>query len=170
MKGMKREIVKYGAKVLTEKASPVTEFDAALEQLVADMFETMYDAPGVGLAAPQVGVSRRLFVMDCSKEKNRQFVFINPEILQTEGTQVGDEGCLSFPGIYFDVERAARVIVRAQNVKGEWFEGDFLDLEARCVLHEYDHLQGDLFIEKAGLLRRELIRRKIQKLKREGKW
>lgn len=83
---------------------------------------------------------------------------------------MGDEGCLSFPGIYFDVERAARVIVRAQNVKGEWFEGDFLDLEARCVLHEYDHLQGELFIEKAGLLRRELIRRKIQKLKREGKW
>lgn len=167
---MKREIVKYGAKVLTEKAAPVTTFDEDLARLVADMFETMYDAPGVGLAAPQVGVSKRLFVMDCSKEHDRRFVFINPEIVLTEGLQTGDEGCLSFPGIYFEVERAARVVVRAQNVRGEWFEGDFLDLEARCVLHEYDHLEGDLFIDKASPLRRELIRRKIQKLKREGKW
>ncbi len=167
---MKREIVKYGAKVLTEKAAPVTAFDEDLAQLVADMFETMYDAPGVGLAAPQVGVSKRIFVMDCSKEKDRRFVFINPEILSTEGAQTGDEGCLSFPGIYFDVERAARVVVRAQDARGEWFEADFLDLEARCVLHEYDHLEGELFIDKASLLRRELVKRKIQKLKREGKW
>lgn len=167
---MKREISKYGAEVLVKKAAPVTEFDADLKKLVADMFDTMYEAPGVGLAAPQVGVSKRLFVMDCSKDHSRQYAFINPEIVSVEGIQKGEEGCLSFPGIYFEVSRSERVVVRAQNVDGEWFTGDFTELEARCVLHEYDHLEGELFINRTGPMRREMVKRKIQKLKKDGKW
>lgn len=167
---MKREISKYGAEVLIKKAAPVTEFDGDLKKLVADMFDTMYEAPGVGLAAPQVGVSKRLFVMDCSKDHSRQYVFINPEIVSVEGIQKGEEGCLSFPGIYFEVQRSERVVVRAQNADGEWFTGDFTELEARCVLHENDHLDGELFINRTGPMRREMVKRKIQKLKKDGKW
>jgi peptide deformylase len=167
---MKLGIVKYGAEVLTQRAKPVTEFDDDLKTLVANMFETMYEAPGVGLAAPQVGVSLRVFVMDCSKDKSRQFAFINPEIVLVEGLQKGDEGCLSFPGIYFEVDRGERVIVRAQDVDGKPFTADFMELEARCVLHENDHLDGDLFINHVGPLKRDLVKRKIRKLVKEGKW
>lgn len=165
-------IRKYGDPVLAQQAAPVTEFDDKLRKLVDDMFETMYAAPGVGLAAPQVGVSKRLLVMDCSSGKDpaQKLALINPEIVVTEGTQNGDEGCLSFPGIFFQVERPKRVVARAQNVKGQWFEIDSMDLTARCIVHENDHLNGVVFISHLGPLKRDLIKRKIRKLVKAGKW
>lgn len=167
-----REIRKYGDPILAKTAEPVTEFDDNLKRLVNDMFETMYAAPGVGLAAPQVGVSKRLFVMDCSTKEGTQerVALINPEIISTEGRQVGDEGCLSFPGIYFQVERAQRVVARAQNVKGEWFDIDTMDLPARCILHENDHLNGIVFINHLSALKRDLVKRKIRKRIKAGDW
>ena len=169
---MIREIRKYGDPVLAQTAEPVTEFDDKLRKLVNDMFETMYAAPGVGLAAPQVGISKRLFVMDCSTKEGVQerVALINPEIIVTEGRQVGDEGCLSFPGIYFQVERAQRVVARARNVKGEWFEIDTMDLPARCILHENDHLNGIVFINHLSALKRDLVKRKIRKRIKAGDW
>jgi peptide deformylase len=166
------DIKKYGEPVLNRVAEPVTEFDEALRKLVADMFETMYAAPGVGLAAPQVGVSKRLFVMDCSTTKDpaERVVLINPEIVATEGSQKGDEGCLSFPGIFFEVERPQRVVARAQNVHGEWFEIDAMNLTARCIAHERDHLDGVLFIDYLGPIRRDLLKRKIRKRQKAGDW
>ena len=166
------EIKKYGEPVLTMKAEPVTEFGSELRELVDNMFETMYAAPGVGLAAPQVGVSKRLFVMDCSSrsEDADRRVLINPEILVKEGSEKGDEGCLSFPGIFFEVERAARVVVRAQDVDGNHFEMDLTGLPSRCVQHEGDHLDGVLFIQHLGALRRDLIKRKIRKRQKAGDW
>ncbi|MBK6313722.1 MAG: peptide deformylase [Blastocatellia bacterium] len=169
---MIREIRKYGDPVLAQTAEPVTEFDDKLKKLVNDMFETMYAAPGVGLAAPQVGISKRLFVMDCSTKEGVQerVALINPEIIVTEGRQLGDEGCLSFPGIYFQVERAQRVVARARNVKGEWFEIDTMDLPARCILHENDHLNGIVFINHLSALKRDLVKRKIRKRIKAGDW
>jgi peptide deformylase len=165
-------IVKYGDPVLTQKARPVTEFDEILRKLVEDMFETMYAAPGVGLAAPQVGVLKRIFVMDCSggKDAQQKIAFINPEIISTEGDQSGDEGCLSFPGIYFDVKRPRRVVARAFNLQGQEFTIDALDLAARCIAHETDHLDGELFIEYLSPLRRDLLKRKIKKRMKNGDW
>ncbi len=169
---MIREIRKYADPVLAQTAEPVTEFDDKLKKLVNDMFETMYAAPGVGLAAPQVGISKRLFVMDCSTKEGVQerVALINPEIIVTEGRQLGDEGCLSFPGIYFQVERAQRVVARARNVKGEWFEIDTMDLPARCILHENDHLNGIVFINHLSALKRDLVKRKIRKRIKAGDW
>ena len=166
------EIRKYGDPVLDRKAEPVTEFGPGLARLVDDMFETMYAAPGVGLAAPQVGVSRRLFVMDCSSNRDaaERHVLVNPELLAREGKEKGDEGCLSFPGIFFEVERAARVVVRAQDVRGDWFELDVTGLDSRCVQHENDHLDGVLFIQHLSALRRDLVRRKIRKRQKAGDW
>jgi peptide deformylase len=158
--------------VLTSGTEAVTEFGADLSRLVEDMFETMYAAPGVGLAAPQVGISKRLFVMDCSADKARpeRIVLVNPEILVTEGKQLGDEGCLSFPGVYFQVERPKRVVARAQNVDGELFEIDAMDLAARCILHENDHLKGVTFINYLSPLKRDLLKRKIRKRIKAGDW
>lgn len=169
---MKLEIVKYGDPVLTKSAEPVTEFDDKLHKLVDDMFETMYGAPGVGLAAPQVGLLKRLFIMDCSSGKNKtqKVVLINPVIRTEEGEQIGDEGCLSFPGIYIQVKRPQRVVVHAQDIDGSEFDLDVLDLEARCVSHETDHLDGDLFIEYLSPLKRDLVKRKIKKRIKEGDW
>jgi peptide deformylase len=166
------EIRKYGDPILTNGTERVTEFGAELRRLVDDMFETMYAAPGVGLAAPQVGVSKRLFVMDCSPEKGpaQRVVLVNPEILEVEGKQLGDEGCLSFPGVYFQVERPKRVVARAQNVEGEWFEVDAMDLAARCILHENDHLNGITFINYLSPLKRDLLKRKIRKRVKAGDW
>jgi peptide deformylase len=166
------EIRKYGDPVLTSGTEAVTEFGADLSRLVEDMFETMYAAPGVGLAAPQVGISKRLFVMDCSADKARpeRIVLVNPEILVTEGMQLGDEGCLSFPGVYFQVERPKRVVARAQNVDGELFEIDAMDLAARCILHENDHLKGVTFINYLSPLKRDLLKRKIRKRIKAGDW
>ncbi len=166
------DIVKYGDPVLTHRANEVTEFDDALRKLVDDMFETMYGAPGVGLAAPQVGVLKRLFVMDCSsgRNKNQKVALINPVIETEEGEQVGEEGCLSFPGIFVQVTRPQRVVVRAQDTDGSPFTLDIMELEARCVAHETDHLDGELFIEYLSPLKRDLTKRKIRKRIKQGDW
>lgn len=169
---MRLPIVKYGDPVLTRRAEEVTEFDKDLKKLVDDMFETMYGAPGVGLAAPQVGILKRLFVMDCSSGKNaaQKVALINPVLELEEGEQDGEEGCLSFPEIYFKVRRPQRVVVRAQDVDGSEFRLDVMDLEARCVEHETDHLDGELFIEYLSPLKRDLVKRKIKKRMRQGEW
>lgn len=166
------KIVHYPEPVLLVPGEPVTEFDEQLRKLVNDMFETMYAAPGVGLAAPQVGVSKRLFVMDCSvgKDPEQRVALINPEIVMVEGEQVGEEGCLSFPDIFFDVKRDMRAIVRAQNVDGEEFELDGLELTARCMLHETDHCDGIVFLDHTTPLKRELAKRKMKKLQKQGRW
>ena len=166
------EIVKYGDPVLETPGESVTEFDGRLERLVSDMFETMYEARGVGLAAPQVGVSQRLFVMDCSggQDPRARVALVNPVVLRVEGDQTGDEGCLSFPGIFFAVKRSLRAVVRAQDVRGEEFEFDGLELEARCMLHETDHCDGIVFIDRTTTLKRELVKRKIRKLEKQGRW
>ena len=166
------KIVKYGDPVLEQPGDSVTEFDDQLKKLVGDMFETMYSASGVGLAAPQVGLSKRLFVMDCSggDDPSARLALINPVVLRVEGDQTGDEGCLSFPGIFFPVKRSLRAVVRAQDVNGEEFEYDGLELEARCILHETDHCDGIVFIDHTTPLKRELVKRKIKKLAKAGKW
>lgn len=148
------------------------EFNRELETLVANMFETMEKAGGVGLAAPQVGISKRLFVMDVpvKDEDNVRLVLINPEIVHIEGEQIGDEGCLSFPGLYQVVKREMRVIARAQNLKGETFEIDVADLAARCILHETDHCDGIVFLDRMTPLKRQYAKRKIKTLQKTGKW
>ena len=166
------EVAKYGDPVLTKHAEEITKFDDSLRKLVDNMFETMYGAPGVGLAAPQVGVLKRLFIMDCSsgKNKSKKLALINPVIETEEGEQIGDEGCLSFPGIFIQVARPQRVVVRAQDVDGSAFTIDVMDLEARCVSHENDHLDGQLFISYLSPLKRDLTRRKIKKRIKQGEW
>lgn len=165
-------IRKYGDPVLETKADPVTEFDGELRQLAADMFETMYANKGVGLAAPQVGVSRRLAVIDPSagEQESEKLVLVNPEILVKEGTQIGEEGCLSIPGFREDVKRAWRVRVRAQDLDGNFFETEGEELLARAIQHEIDHLDGILFLQHLSLLKRDLIKRKIRKLVKAGEW
>ena len=168
---MKLPIVKYGDPVLTRRAEEVTDFNNDLHKLIDNMFETMYGAPGVGLAAPQVGLLKRLFVMDCGgKNSDRKVALINPVIELEEGEQDGDEGCLSFPDIFFKVKRPQRVVVRAQDINGSEFRLDVMDLEARCVEHETDHLDGELFIEYLSPLKRDLMKRKIKKRLRQGDW
>lgn len=168
------KIVHYPEPVLLTVGKPVgeVEFNAELEKLVEDMFETMYEAGGVGIAALQVAVSKRLFVMDCSggEDESRKIALINPEIIAQEGEQTGDEGCLSFPGIYTKVKREIRTVVRFQNVFGETQEIDVNDLEARCVLHETDHCDGIVFLDRMTSLKRELAKRKIKKLQKTGDW
>ena len=168
-------IVNYPEPVLLEVGKPVgeDEFGPELEKLVADMFATMEHAGGVGLAAPQVGVSKRIFVMDTpdDEEGERQrHVVINPEIISVEGEQVGDEGCLSFPGLYQVVKREMRVIARARDLKGEEFELDVANLAARCILHETDHCDGIVFLDRMTPLKRDLAKRKIKTLQKTGKW
>jgi peptide deformylase len=165
-------VVKYGDPVLERKTDPVTEFNAELAQLANDMFETMYAARGVGLAAPQVGLSRRLTVIDCSagEDPAQRLVLVNPEILEKDGVQVGEEGCLSIPGFREDVTRARRARVRAQNLHGETFELEGEDMLARALQHEIDHLDGILFLQHLSPLKRDLIRRKIRKLQKAGEW
>ena len=170
---MIRKIVKYGDPVLETPCDPVTEFDTPeLRQLIADMFETMRDATGVGLAAPQTGLSQRLTVIDCSagEDEDEKLVLINPEITSTEGEQVGEEGCLSVPGFREQVKRAFKATARAQNVKGEWFEVTGEELLARAMLHEIDHLNGILFFQHVSRLKQEIIKRKIRRLRRKGEW
>ena len=166
------EIVKWPNPVLDNPGEPMTEFDDKLKKLVNDMFETMYAAPGVGLAAVQVGISKRLFVMDCSggKDPEQRIVMINPEVLRVEGTQNGDEGCLSFPGLFTPVERSLRAIVRAQDVNGNEFELDGMELTARCMLHETDHCDGIVFLDRMSPVKRELVKRKIRRLEKQGRW
>lgn len=152
---------------LRTRAQPVRTFDAALKQLIADMFQTMYAAPGIGLAATQVDVHRALLVMDPSSAKDQPQVYINPEVLTREGVEVSEEGCLSVPSIFEEVQRAARVRVRAQTAEGEVFERELEGLEAVCLQHEMDHLAGKLFVDYLSALKRERIRRKLEKERRE---
>jgi len=167
------KIVKYGDPVLERPALDVSNFATPeLRDLVSNMFETMYANKGVGLAAPQVGLSLRLFIIDTSagEEPGKRLVFINPEILDKKGSQVGEEGCLSFPGFREDVKRSMHVKVRARDVEGNTFELEGEELLARAILHENDHLNGDLFINHMSALKRDLIRRKIRKLTKLGDW
>ena len=158
-------IVKYGNPVLETPAETVTEFDTPeLHKLLDDMFESMYAAKGVGLAAPQIGISRRIAVIDPSagEDPTKRLALINPEIVRVEGGQTEEEGCLSIPGFREPVKRARRVTVRAQNAQGETFEKTGEDLLARAFLHETDHLNGRLYISRISVLKRDLIRRKIR--------
>lgn len=166
------KIVHYPEPVLLEVGKPVEAFDDELKKFVEDMFETMFEAKGVGLAAPQVAVSKRLFVMDCSggEDSSQKIALVNPEIIRVEGEQIGEEGCLSFPGLYQKVQRNLRTIVRYQDVNGEFQELDGADLTARCVLHETDHCDGIVFLDRMTLLKREMAKRKIKKLQKTGKW
>jgi peptide deformylase len=157
------EITEFPERVLKEVGAPVEKFDAELGRLVADMFETMYAEEGVGLAAPQVGLSLRLFVMDCAGIK---LVAANPRIVSTEGEQEGEEGCLSVGKIHAPLKRAERARLRAQDVHGEWFEREAEGLAARCFQHETDHCDGKLFIDHLSPLRRDMVKRRFQKMKK----
>jgi peptide deformylase len=159
-----RRITEYPEKVLAEVGKPVTTFDKELARLCDDMFETMYDAEGVGLAAPQIGLNLRLFVMDCEGVK---LVAANPEIISTEGEQSGQEGCLSVGKVPAVVVRPLRARLRAQDLKGEWFEREAEGYAARAFMHETDHCDGKLFIDHLPRLRRSMVIRRFQK---EKKW
>jgi len=165
-------ILKYPDPILSRPGEPVTEFNAELRKLVADMFETTYSNQGVGLAAPQVGVSKRLTTIDVSmgKDPKDKLVLINPEITFSEGKLYEEEGCLSFPDIREKVVRAAKVRIRAQDEHGKWFEMDGEDLLARAFQHEIDHLDGVLFIFRMSALKRSLNLRKIRKMQADGEW
>ncbi len=152
---------------LRTRAQPVQSFDAALERVVADMFETMYAAPGVGLAGTQVDVHRQIIVMDTSAEKDQPQVYINAQIVEREGSEVAEEGCLSVPNVFEPIKRATRVRAKAQDVKGQMFERELTGLAAVCLQHELDHLAGKLLVDYLSLLKREWIRRKLEKERRE---
>jgi peptide deformylase len=166
------KIVKYGDPVLEKPGAAIKKFDAELEQLVDDMFATMYAANGVGLAAPQIGKSLRVTVIDVTTGKNPEakIVLVNPEIIHAEGEVREEEGCLSIPGFRGYVVRPQFVTVRAQNVKGETFEIRGENLLGRAFCHEIDHLNGILFLTHLSMLKRDLIKRKIKKLRKEGEW
>ncbi|MBM4232864.1 MAG: peptide deformylase [Gammaproteobacteria bacterium] len=161
------EILEFPDPRLRTRAVPVTEYDDALSYLIDDMFETMYAAPGIGLAASQVDVHRQLIVMDCSADRSEPLVFINPEILTRDEVGVMEEGCLSVPGIFDEVERAQRVRVRARDREGKDFECELDGIRAVCLQHEIDHLDGKLFVDYLSTLRRDRIRRKLEKDRRE---
>jgi peptide deformylase len=166
------KIVKFPEPVLQQPGEPVTEFNAELRKFVADLYETMYAANGIGLAAPQVGVSKRITVIDLSlgKDPEQKLVLINPEIISREGKQYEEEGCLSFPEIREKVPRAFKVKIRAQDEHGKWFEMEGEELLSRAFQHEIDHLDGMLFIFRMSGLKRDMVLRKIRKLQREGTW
>ena len=159
-----RKISEYPAEVLATMGQPVTNFDQELADLCADMFETMYDAEGVGLAAPQIGLNLRLFVMDCDGIK---LIAANPEIINTEGEQSGQEGCLSVGKVPAVVVRPLKARLRAQDVHGEWFERDAEGYAARAFLHETDHCNGKLFIDHLPKLRRDMV---VKRFKKEKNW
>jgi peptide deformylase len=166
------EVVKYPEAVLARKADAVTVFDAKLGTLVDEMFDSMYAAQGIGLAAPQIAISQRITVIDVSfKERPAdKLVLINPEVIEREGKQVEEEGCLSLPEIREKVVRAEWVKVRAQDVTGKTFEVEGTELLARALQHEIDHLDGVLFIDRISRLKRELVLRKIRKMQKNGEW
>jgi len=166
------EVVKWPDPVLAKRGENVTVFDAKLKKLVEEMFDSMYAAQGIGLAAPQISISQRITVIDVSfnKKPGDRIVLINPEIIEREGKQVEEEGCLSLPEIREKVLRAAKVKVKAQDVTGEWFELEGEELLARAMQHEIDHLDGVLFIDRLSRLKRDLIIRKIKKLIKNDEW
>lgn len=157
------DILEFPDPRLRTKAVPVTAFDARLGKLVDDMFETMYAAPGIGLAATQVNIHEQLLILDVSEGKDQPMVFVNPEIIERDGEQVYQEGCLSVPGIFADVTRANHIRVRAQNRKGETFEIEADGLLAICIQHEMDHLAGKVFVDYLSPLKRDMVRKKLEK-------
>jgi len=165
-------IVKFGNPVLEKPAELVTVFDGHLKKLVEDMFESMYEAHGIGLAAPQIGVSKRVAVIDITfkEDADAKLVLVNPEIIHSEGKHTQPEGCLSIPEFREPVSRARKVTVRAQDLNGQWFEKSGEDLLARALLHETDHLNGKLYISHLSALKRDLMKRKIRKLVKAGEW
>jgi peptide deformylase len=165
-------IVKYGNPVLEKPAELVTEFDDQLKKLVEDMFESMYAAHGVGLAAPQIGISKRLAVIDVTfkEDPGAKLVLVNPQVVRSEGKQTSSEGCLSIPEFREPVTRPQRVTVRAQDLEGKWFEKTGEELLARALMHETDHLNGRLYIHHISALKRDLMKRKIRKLIKAGEW
>jgi peptide deformylase len=165
-------IVKFGNPVLEKPSEPVTVFDDELKKLVADMFESMYAAHGVGLAAPQIGISKRLAVVDITfkEDPEAKLVLANPEIIHTEGRHTQNEGCLSIPEFREPVTRARKVTIRAQDLNGKVFEKTGEELLARAFLHETDHLNGKLYIHHLSALKRDIIKRKIRKLVKAGEW
>lgn len=167
-----RPIVKFGTPVLHEPAQLVRDFTDSLEELVRDMLQTMYAAPGVGLAAPQIGLNVRLFVIDTAagEDPEQPIVMANPEIIEMEGEQREEEGCLSVPGYHGVVMRPAWVKVRGQDIKGKDIVWEATGLLARAFCHETDHLNGTLFLDRLGVLKRDLIKRKIRKAIRKGEW
>jgi peptide deformylase len=169
---MLRPIVKYGEKILQAPALPVAVFDASLHTLIDDMIQTMYAAPGVGLAAPQVGVPLQVCVIDLTvgKRGGEVITLVNPEFVEREGLQLEEEGCLSVPGFQATVSRAERVVVKAQDRDGRPVEVEGLGLLARALQHELDHLNGRLFLDRLRGLQRDLIVRKIRKMRRAGRW
>lgn len=165
-------IVKYGQEVLEKVAEPVTGFDGDLEKLIADMFETMYAAHGVGLAAPQIGISKRLCVIDITsgENPNAKLVLANPVVISTEGKASQEEGCLSLPDFRAATGRPAKATVRAQNLRGTEFTMTGEGLLARAFCHETDHLNGILFIQHLSMLKRDSIKRKVRKMMKAGEW
>ena len=161
------EILEYPDPRLRTRAQAITVFDATLVQRVKDMFETMYAAPGIGLAATQVNVHQRLLVMDVSQDRSAPMVFINPEILERQAVGVMEEGCLSVPNYFDNVERAQHVKVRAQDQHGIMFERELSGLEAVCLQHEMDHLDGKLFVDYLSALKRDRVRRKLEKERKD---
>ena len=169
---MIRPVLKYGASELETESSPITQFDDEIRSLAQDMLETMYAAPGIGLAAPQVGINLRLIVVDVSggEEQGHQVILANPELTQQEGSQDGEEGCLSIPGFTAVVERPQSIVVSARDLDGNPRRIEADGLLARVLCHEVDHLDGILYLDRISLLKRDLIKRKIKKLIRAGEW
>lgn len=169
---MLRPILKYGEEVLHQPAAPVGEVTPEIEQLVQDMVETMYAAPGVGLAATQVGIGMRLFVADLSigKTDGDLIVFLDPEFVERDGMQFEEEGCLSVPGFEATVARPERVVLRGRDRRGQPQTIEGTGLLARCFQHEMDHLDGTLFVDRLRGLQKDLVLRRIRKLSRTGKW
>lgn len=169
---MIRPIIRYGAGTLHAPASPVTDITPEIQQLIDDMIQTMYAAPGIGLAAPQVGVGLRIFVADISlgRKPADLLTFINPEFVERDGMQLEDEGCLSVPGFNATVARPTRAIVKGLNRHGEPQQIEGVGLLARCFQHEMDHLDGTLFVDRLRGLQKDFIVRKIKKLSKSGKW
>jgi peptide deformylase len=163
----KLAILEYPDPRLRTRAKPVTEVDAAVRQLADDLLETMYGANGVGLAATQVDVHRRVIVLDVSEARNQPLILINPELLSAEGKDPGEEGCLSLPGIYDKVSRATRIRVRSLDLEGKPFEMEAEGLLAVCIQHEMDHLEGKVFVDYLSELKRQLIRRRLEKERRQ---
>lgn len=169
---MIRPILQYPAEELQRESLPVESFDEKLAELCNDLLETMYAAPGIGLAAPQVGINIRLAVVDVTsgQERGYQHILVNPEIVDKEGTQKEEEGCLSIPGFTASVKRPGWIQVKAQGLDGQFFEFEARDLLARAICHEIDHLDGILYIDRISPLKRDLIKRKIRRLIRAGEW
>ena len=165
------KIVHYPDPILTTPAEPVTDFGPRLADVVEEMFLTMYQERGVGLAAPQVGISKRIFVVNCAEDQppEGEIALINPELVSVEGEQYGDEGCLSFPGLYAKKKRPMKVTMRAQDVKGEWFEVTGEGLLARALLHERDHLDGNIFVQDLEPVEFVKLRKDLEMMRREYK-